>query len=103
MPKRKPRSAGEKALLAKAAKYLPGGSTGNTYFNPEDALIVREARGSKIIDFSGNEYIDYLLGSGPMLIGHSHPEVVEAVSPVTITLPTLKEMPRPRSHPLPPR
>ena len=42
-------------------------------------MVIREARGSRIVDWSGNEYIDYLLGSGPMLLGHAHPAVVAAV------------------------
>ena len=42
-------------------------------------MVIREGRGSRVWDLSGNEYVDYLLGSGPMLIGHSHPEVVAAV------------------------
>ena len=73
------RTAEEEAILAKAAKYLPGGSTGNIFFKPEDAMIIKEALGSKVWDYSGNEYIDFLLGSGPMLVGHSHPDVVAAV------------------------
>ena len=75
MASRKPRTAEEDAILAKAAKYLPGASTGNVYYKAEEALIIKEARGSKVFDYSGNEYIDYLLGSGPMLIGHAHPGV----------------------------
>ena len=82
MASRKPRTAEEEAILAKAAKYLPGASTGNVYYKAEEALIIKEARGSKVFDYSGNEYIDYLLGSGPMLIGHAHPEVVAAVSDI---------------------
>ena len=34
--------------------------------------------GARIWDVDGKEYIDYLLGSGPMLVGHAHPEVTEA-------------------------
>lgn len=79
MASRKPRVAEEEELLAKAAKYLPGASTGNVHQNPEDAFLIKEAKGSKIYDYSGNEYIDYLIGSGPMLIGHAHPSVVAAV------------------------
>jgi glutamate-1-semialdehyde 2,1-aminomutase len=48
-------------------------------FSPDDAFVVRTARGSRIRDCSGNEYIDYLLGSGPMLLGHAHAAVVAAV------------------------
>ena len=62
-------------LLKRAHQYLPGGSLGNIYGD----LIVREGRGGRVRDASGNEYVDYLLGSGPMVVGHAHPEVVEAV------------------------
>lgn len=42
-------------------------------------MVIKAGRGSRIEDYSGNEYIDYLLGSGPMLLGHAHPSVVAAV------------------------
>ena len=77
-PERKPRSPLERELLKKAARYLPAGAC-NPGMSRETAMIVREARGSRITDMSGNEYIDYLLGSGPMLLGHAHPHVVRAV------------------------
>ncbi len=78
MEPRKPRSAREAALLERAARYAPAIVRSSTP-SPEHALVVREARGSRIVDCSGNEYIDYLLGSGPMLLGHAHPAVVAAV------------------------
>ena len=42
-------------------------------------VIIASGRGGRVWDVSGNEYVDYLLGSGPMLVGHAHPEVVAAV------------------------
>jgi glutamate-1-semialdehyde 2,1-aminomutase len=51
----------------------------STSVSPEYQMIVSHAQGSKIYDCSGNAYIDYLLGSGPMFIGHAHPAVVAAV------------------------
>ena len=65
----------ERQLAVRAHAVLPGGTLGNVN---SDIVIVR-GEGSRIWDASGNEYIDYLLGSGPMVIGHSHPEVIEAV------------------------
>ena len=79
MAPRNPQSAEEKALLEKARQYLPGGNLGNAPLTFEDGFIAKEAHGSKIYDLSGNEYIDYLLGSGPMILGHGHPAVVDAV------------------------
>jgi glutamate-1-semialdehyde 2,1-aminomutase len=75
---RKPRSAHENELLALGKRYLPSGPRNPTR-SPQCAMIVRRARGARIEDCSGNEYIDYLLGSGPLLLGHAHPEVVAAV------------------------
>ena len=74
MPPRKV-SGEERELVEKANKYLPAGSLGNLAAD----LIIREGRGGHVWDASGNEYVDFLLGSGPMLVGHAHPEVVEAV------------------------
>ncbi len=73
------RTEAEKALLEKAAKYLPGAFTGNLKVDPEHLFIAKEGKGSKVWDASGNEYIDYLMGSGPMVLGHAHPAVVSAV------------------------
>ena len=69
----------EKELLEKAARYLPGGTVGNLKVPDDLSFLVREGRGSRLWDGSGNEYIDWLMGSGPMVLGHAHPAVVEAV------------------------
>jgi glutamate-1-semialdehyde 2,1-aminomutase len=42
-------------------------------------VFISKAQGSKIYDAAGNEYIDYVLSWGPMILGHSHPEVVSAI------------------------
>ena len=65
----------EQSLLEKAPRVLPGGTFGHTAAD----LIIAEGKGSRVWDENGKEYIDYLLGSGPMIIGHGHPEVTAAV------------------------
>ena len=65
----------ELALVELARRVLPGGSFGNL---PPD-IVIREGRGGRVWDVSGNEYVDFLLGSGPMFIGHCHPDVMAAV------------------------
>ena len=74
----KTRMAGdeERSLVELAARVLPGGGFGNM---GGDAII-REGRAGRVWDMSGNEYVDFLLGSGPMLVGHAHPEVNAAVT-----------------------
>ena len=61
--------------VARAQAVLPAGGFGN--FDPD--IIIARGQGSHVWDQDGNEYIDYLIGSGPMLLGHGHPEVMEAV------------------------
>jgi glutamate-1-semialdehyde 2,1-aminomutase len=75
-----PRSSAEQALLTRARQVLPGGVLGGTRAPSEDlAFVVARGQGSRVWDVSGREYLDYLLGSGPMILGHAHPAVVEAV------------------------
>jgi glutamate-1-semialdehyde 2,1-aminomutase len=65
----------EAALAARARRVLPAGSFGNMAGD----VVLRAGRGGRVWDVAGREYVDFLLGSGPMLIGHAHPEVNEAV------------------------
>ncbi len=69
----------ENQLLEKAAQFLPGGSLGNMSLQADRGFLIKEGKGSRVWDVSGNEYVDWLMGSGPMLLGHSHPVVLEAV------------------------
>ena len=64
---------------ARAARVLPGGVLGSHRSGPGLEFVVKEARGAHLWDTAGRRYLDYLLGSGPMLLGHAHPAVVEAV------------------------
>ncbi|MEM6759136.1 MAG: aminotransferase class III-fold pyridoxal phosphate-dependent enzyme [Pseudomonadota bacterium] len=61
--------------IARAQEVLPAAGFGN--FDP--GIIIARGHGSRVWDENGAEYIDYLIGSGPMLLGHGHPEVMEAV------------------------
>lgn len=69
----------ERDLLERAARLLPGGTLGNIRLPDAQQFLVREGRGSHFTDVSGREYIDWLMGSGPMALGHAYPAVVEAV------------------------
>jgi glutamate-1-semialdehyde 2,1-aminomutase len=64
----------ERGLVEKAKRVLPGGTFGNVASN----VVIREGHGGRVWDESGREYVDFLLGSGPMLVGHAHPEVTAA-------------------------
>lgn len=76
--KRNPRSEHELALIEASQRTMACGIRSPS-ISPEYQMIVKRAEGARIYDCSDNEYIDYLLGSGPMFIGHAHPAVVAAV------------------------
>ncbi|MBN2591123.1 MAG: glutamate-1-semialdehyde 2,1-aminomutase, partial [Sedimentisphaerales bacterium] len=66
-----------------ALKYIPGGvnspvrAFGGTGIEP---LFIDHAKGSKIYDIDGNEYIDYVCSWGPMILGHANPKILEAIN-----------------------
>ena len=66
------------SVLETAARCLPGGGSAPG-LRRRPGLHRRGRAGSKLYDVSGREYIDYLLGSGPIVLGHAHPAVVAAV------------------------
>ncbi|MBF0538108.1 MAG: glutamate-1-semialdehyde 2,1-aminomutase [Nitrospirae bacterium] len=69
-------------LFTRAQQLIPGGvnSPVRAYKavggNP---LFIARAQGSKVYDVDDNAYIDYVLSWGPMILGHAHPAVVEAI------------------------
>ena len=69
----------QSALLAEAGQYLAGGGLGLFQLPPDLNLVVERGQGSRVWSVAGKEYIDYHLSSGPALLGHAHPAVVEAV------------------------
>ena len=75
----KTRSAEETKLLERARQRLPGGVLGTSRYADDVGFVVKHGKGSKIYDVSGREYIDYVMASGPMVLGHAHPAVVAAV------------------------
>jgi glutamate-1-semialdehyde 2,1-aminomutase len=68
------------ALLDRAKKVLAGGVASEfRKYNYPHALFYTHGRGSRIYDADGNEYLDFTLSQGPLILGHSHPEVLEAI------------------------
>jgi glutamate-1-semialdehyde 2,1-aminomutase len=63
----------------RACEIIPGGVTANIkYFTPHP-IVMAKGKGSKLYDLDGNEYIDYLLSYGALILGHGHPDVLHAV------------------------
>ncbi|MBP1930394.1 glutamate-1-semialdehyde 2,1-aminomutase [Ammoniphilus resinae] len=67
-------------------KYIPGGVNSpvrafrSVGMSP---LFIERGAGSKVYDVDGNEYIDYVGSWGPLILGHAHPVVIEALKKVT--------------------
>ncbi|EZP76352.1 glutamate-1-semialdehyde aminotransferase [Parageobacillus genomosp. 1] len=75
-----------KAAYEEAVRLLPGGVNSpvrafkSVHMTP---IFMARGNGSKIYDIDGNEYIDYVLSWGPLILGHANPRVVEALKKVT--------------------
>jgi glutamate-1-semialdehyde 2,1-aminomutase len=66
----------------KAQQYIPGGvnSPVRAFGGVDtDPIFISRGQGAKIIDIDGKEYIDYVCSWGPLILGHAHPDVVQAV------------------------
>ncbi len=61
-----------------ADRVLPGSGLGSYSLADDIRLIYSHGSGSRMWDVDGNEYIDYVGGAGALILGHSHPAVVEA-------------------------
>ncbi len=69
-------------LFAKAQQLIPGGVNSPVRACKSvgcEPLFVKKAAGSKIYDVDGNEFLDFVCSWGPMILGHNHPAVVEAI------------------------
>jgi glutamate-1-semialdehyde 2,1-aminomutase len=69
-------------LFAQARKIIPGGVNSPVRACRSvgcDPLFIKKAKGCIITDVDGNAFIDFVGSWGPMILGHAHPEVVEAI------------------------
>ena len=69
-------------LFEEAKRFIPGGV--NSPVRAFKAVggtppFIERAKGSRVWDVDGNEYIDFVASWGPMILGHAHPQVIEAV------------------------
>lgn len=73
--------------FSKAFNVIPGGVNSPVRAFKSvgaDPLFIQSAKGSKIKDIDGNEYIDFVGSWGPMILGHAHDEVIETVKKTII-------------------
>jgi glutamate-1-semialdehyde 2,1-aminomutase len=68
--------ARNQAHFRRALRRLPLGVSSNfRYWGDDKTLYVKRGRGARLWDLDDNEYVDYRLGYGPVILGHAHPEV----------------------------
>ncbi len=73
------------SLFMDALRVIPGGVNSPVRAFKSvgiDPLFIKKARGSKMVDVDGNEFIDYVGSWGPLILGHCHPKVVAAIKDV---------------------
>jgi glutamate-1-semialdehyde 2,1-aminomutase len=72
-------------LYEKAQRYIPGGVNSPVRAFKAvggEPLFIDRGKGSKIYDANGSEYLDYVSSWGPLILGHSHPQVIKKVKEV---------------------
>lgn len=69
----------EKQFFDDAERFFPGGALGGNALAADTRFVFDRGDGSRFWDASGNEYIDYVLCSGAMFLGHAHPAIQRAV------------------------
>src|SRR5690625_5828815 len=75
------RYAESAALLERSKRVLAGGvSSEFRKFSSPHALFYTHGEGSRLFDVDGNEYLDFSLSQGPLILGHSHPEVLKVIN-----------------------
>jgi len=73
------RTKASKSYAERARKSMPGGVTANVKYLDPYPIAMRRASGCRLWDLDGNEYIDYCLSFGPLILGHGHPRVMKAI------------------------
>jgi glutamate-1-semialdehyde-2,1-aminomutase len=66
-------------ILERARRVLLSPNVTGPFRAPKSVAFVKEAKGSRFLDFDGNEYVDVTMAYGPLILGHSHPVVVDAI------------------------
>jgi len=73
------RTRRSREIFENVSEYIPYGVNSNQRYYPPYPLYYKRARGSRIWDVDGNEYVDFNMGYGTLLVGHSHPKLNEAL------------------------
>ena len=83
-------------LFKEASKTAPLGVQGDARFFAPHPIYISKAEGARLHDVDGNEYIDYWAAAGPIILGHSHLPLIDAIDETMRTMGTLYTLPHPR-------
>ena len=95
------KTSNSKKIFEKAKKFIPGGVNSPVRafqsVKKEYPIFIKSAKGSRLYDEDGNQYIDMIGSWGPMILGHNHPQVLKRVKEeiekgTSFGLPTEKEV-----------
>ncbi len=68
------------AAHQRARRCMPLGVTSNFRYTGDNTLVIQRGQGARVWDMDGNEYIDYRLAYGPVILGHADPRVNRRIS-----------------------
>ena len=74
------RTPGSAKLNEQARQLLPSGVGSNIRYYEPYPVAIKKAKGSRVWDVDGNEYVDFSMNMGAQLVGHAHPKIVQAIS-----------------------
>jgi glutamate-1-semialdehyde 2,1-aminomutase len=75
-----PRSAGHASLVGRLRELVPGGTFNSAPFDPARGFIAERGTGAYLEDVDGRRFLDLVLGGGPLVLGHAHPRILDAVA-----------------------
>ena len=71
------RTSKSREIFEKISDYIPYGVNSNQRYYPPYPLYFKNAKGSKVWDVDDNEYLDFNMGYGALIVGHAHPTLVK--------------------------
>ena len=74
------RSRAHTDLVHKSMTLIPGGTTTAAVPLPGHEFIIERGEGAYVYDVDDRKYLDYFMGSGPLVLGHAHPKIIKAIA-----------------------
>ncbi len=73
------RTPGSRKLHEEASRFLPGGSTRAVHYHDPHPAFADRGEGNYVYDVDGNRYLDFMINATSLILGHAHPEIVQAL------------------------